>query len=281
MTRVQLEIALGVLLVVATSAILIIVGLGEEKRMERFELEQQAQAIEVGADLYDINCKGCHGPKGEGVPGLCPPLNDAHFFNGRLVEVGWTGTQEDYIISTVSTGRLISTRPEQYAGGGKPAMPAWSDHYGGPLRDDQIRNIAAFIMNWQATAGQVTTSTETTPVAGVGTDITIALPEGDATQGETLANGQGCVACHITTATGPAWQPSGDQPGIADRSTLRLEQPDYTGTATTPEQYLFESIVDPHVYLVEGYTTVMPNIYGEKLSAQDTADLIAYLLTFK
>jgi hypothetical protein len=32
-------------------------------------------------------------------------------------------------------------------------MPAWSEHYGGPLRDDQIQVIAAFIMNWEATAG--------------------------------------------------------------------------------------------------------------------------------
>jgi mono/diheme cytochrome c family protein len=247
--------------------------------MLHFAKEQSALSIEVGADLFDTNCRPCHGAKGEGTPGLCPPLNDKHFFTDRLKEVGWSGSLEDYIVATVSSGRLVSTRPDQYPGGGKPAMPSWSDRFGGPLRDDQIRNIAAFIMNWEATAGEVTTSTVT--VQGVGTDITVKLPAGDAQRGNQLAQSKGCAACHITTAVGPAWAKTGDQPGIGDRAATRIKDPSYTGKATTPEQYLFESIVTPHVYLVPPFGPIMPDTFGQTLSAQDVADLIAYMLTIK
>lgn len=282
MTRVQLEISLGILLVLLTGGLLVGYGLNEEERMKRYELEQRAQAIEVGAALFDNNCKGCHGPQGEGVPGLWPPLNDRHFFTNRLDEVGWSGTQEDYIIATVSSGRLTSTRPDQYPGQGRPVMPAWSEKYGGPLRQDQIRNIAAFVMNWQATAPDRQAQEQAMAGPPVGTDIAIELPAGDATRGEGLGTAKGCAVCHITTPTGPAWLPSENAPGIGARAAARLTEPGYSGLATTPEQYLFESIVHPEAYLIGGFTPgVMPANYGQTLTAQEVADLIAYLMSLE
>ena len=281
MSRVNIEISLGVILVLIMGVLVIVYGLQEEQRMEEFVHIQQAQSIEVGAELFDNNCSGCHGKQGEGVPGLCPPLNDRYFFDERIDDVGWSGSTEDYIVATVASGRLNSTRPEQYAGQGIPAMPAWSEDYGGPLREDQIRYIAEFVMNWESTApdrGQA-------PVmAGppVGTDIAVELPEGDPVNGEALANTQGCVGCHVSTATGPAWPPSAGGPGIGERAATRFSQPDYTGNATTTEQYLLESIIQTNVYIVEGYAeNLMPGNYGSTLTAQDAADLIAYLLTIK
>lgn len=281
MSRVNIEITLGVILVLLTAGLIINYGLREEERMRQFALHQKAQAIEVGAELYDNNCSGCHGKQGEGIPGLCPPLNDRYFFDSRIKDVGWSGSLEDYIVATVSSGRLTSTRPEQYAGQGKPAMPAWGDTYGGPLRIDQIRDIATFVMNWEATApdrGQA-------PVlAGppVGTDITIELPEGDPANGQKLATVQGCIGCHVSTNTGPAWAASAGVPGIGERAATRFTQPDYTGNATTPEQYLLESIVQPNAYVVEGYPeNLMPGNYGQTMTAQDAADLIAYMLSIK
>jgi mono/diheme cytochrome c family protein len=280
MSRTQIEITLGILLVLVTGTFLVIYGLNEPERMESLALEQHGRTVEVGAELFDNNCKGCHGPQGEGTPGLCPPLNDKFFFTDRLAEVGWSGTLEDYIVATVSSGRLASTRPEQFPGNGQPAMPAWSEHYGGPLRDDQIRSIATYVMNWQSTAPErQAAATPSGPPVGV--DIAKQLPAGDATNGQALATTQGCVGCHVSTTTGPAWMASGDLPGIGTRAAERPTQPDYTGNAESPEQYLFESIVAPDVYLVEGYDPLMPKNYGEQLTDQDTADLIAYMLSLK
>jgi mono/diheme cytochrome c family protein len=45
---------------------------------------------------------------------------------------------------------------------------------------------------------------------------------------------------------------------------------------------LLESIVQTNVYIVEGYSeNLMPGNYGSTLTAQDAADLIAYLLTIR
>src|SRR4030067_1280156 len=106
MTRVQLEIFLGTLFVALTAVVFVIYGLNEEERMAKFTLEQQAQAIEVGAGLFESNCSGCHGLKGEGIARLCPPLNNREFFTDRLAQVGWSGTLEDYIVATVASGGL-------------------------------------------------------------------------------------------------------------------------------------------------------------------------------
>ncbi len=281
MSRIDIEIILGIFLVLLASAILIVYGLNEDERMANFELAQQARAIEEGAVLYDTNCRGCHGPQGEGTPGLCPPLNDRYFFDHRLGDVGWSGSMNDYIVSTVSAGRLISTRPDQYPGNGSPAMPAWSEQIGGPLREDQIHNIAAFIMNWESTAPDRDQAPEMEGGA-VGTDMTQELFPGDIAKGEELATSQGCVGCHVSTTTGPGWAPSEGEPGIGDRAQTRISQPDYTGQATTAEQYLFESIVNTNVFVVEGYQpNLMPGTYSESLTIQDVSDLIAYMMTIK
>jgi hypothetical protein len=85
----------------------------------------------------------------------------------------------------------------------------------------------------------------------------------------------------VSTNTGPAWLPSGGQPGIGDRAAARITEAGYEGQATTAEQYLLESIVNPSAYLVTGFQPVMPANYGQTLTAQETADLIAYMLSIK
>jgi mono/diheme cytochrome c family protein len=281
MKRIQLEITLGIIVVLLTSVLIIMYGLGETERLEANAKAAEAREIEVGAALFETYCSRCHGTQGLGIPGLCPPLNDRYFFDERLKELAWSGALEDYITATVSSGRLISTRPQLYPGQGVPAMPSFSEEYGGPLRVDQIRSIAAFISNWAETAEAVSPPPE---LAGppVGTDITKALPEGDPANGEQIATALACTACHIAAPTGPAWLATAEQPGIGTRASERLTDPNYTGQAATPEQYLFEAIVNPNVYLVPGFAAnIMPGQYSTQLTDQDMADLIAYLLTLK
>jgi len=281
MSRINIQILLGALFIFITSAIILVYGINEQNRMAEFERATRARAIEQGAALFEQQCSRCHGTQGTGIAGLCPPLNDRYFFDNRMQEIAWTGSIEDYIVATVSSGRLGSTRPQLFPGQGVPAMPSFSDHYGGPLREDQIRNLAAYVMNWQETAQLVQVPT---PPAGpvVGNDIAKELPEGEATAGESLATSLGCTACHILAPTGPAWLASAEQPGIGTRAASRITQSDYTGKAQTPEQYLFESIVLTNDYIVSGFSAgIMPNNYANTLTDQNMADLIAYLLTLK
>lgn len=279
--RIQIQILLGTLLVLATSILIVVYGLNEEVRMSEASAAAVAHQVEVGADLFDQQCSRCHGTQGLGIQGLCPPLNDRYFFDDRLADVGWAGSLEDYIVATASSGRLTSTRPSLYPGQDTPAMPAFGDHFGGPLRDDQIRSIAQYIMNWEPTAELVAVPEAPTGDT-VGTDIMQELPAGVVENGEALAVSIGCTACHVDAPTGPPWFPTAEFPqGMGTRAAERITEDTYNGEATTPEQYLLESIVVPQVHIVQNYSNIMPQNYGEQLTPQDAADLIAYLLSIK
>lgn len=270
MNRVQLEITLGLLFVLISSSVLFVYASKEEERMQEFTRSQEAQAIEVGAALFENNCSTCHGKKGEGVPGLCPPLNDGFFFTGRLKEVGWSGSLEDYIIATVSSGRLASTRPDQYVGGGRPAMPSWSEKYGGPLREDQIRDIARFVLNWESSA------------LGSYVPVTVNLgAESDdpLVRGQAVYNANGCGGCHTlekvsTGAVGP------NLSQIGSTAATRVD-----GLST--EDYIRQSIINPNAYIVPECPTgaclenVMPQTFGDTLSEQQLNDLVAFLASKK
>lgn len=104
----------------------------------------------------------------------------------------------------------------------------------------------------------------------VGSDLETELPEGDPINGEALIAAMGCVGCHSleqdTVILGPSFY------GVADRAATRIEGYD-------AHHYLHESIVQPNAYLVEGFPGVMVADFGDRIDAQQLADIIAFLLT--
>jgi predicted component of type VI protein secretion system len=88
----------------------------------------------------------------------------------------------------------------------------------------------------------------------------------------------------MSVAPGPGWPAKYYSSGvsIAERAATRFTAADYTGKATSAEEYLRESIVQTNAYVVAPYVAnIMPKIYGEQMAAQDLADVIAYLQTIK
>jgi len=73
-----------------------------------------------GAILFDENCAVCHGPNGEGRI-------------GATLAKDWPSVRPDLTIRAT------------IARGAGDQMPAWSQEFGGPLSDDQIDDIVAFI----------------------------------------------------------------------------------------------------------------------------------------
>jgi mono/diheme cytochrome c family protein len=265
MARTQLEILIALTLVSLAVAVIIYVGFSEENRMAEWAEVQHAEAIEVGAGLFETNCSGCHGIKGGGIAGLAPPLNDRSFFTQRVQEVGWEGTLEDYIVATVATGRPVSTRPDQYVGGGRPAMPAWSQQFDGPLRDDQIHDLATFVLNWEATAlGEVEIAEVPTPAVEEEVD--------PVARGQEIFVSSGCGGCH--TVQGISYGEVG--PNLTQIGQVAASRKaDYSA-----EEYIRESIVNTNSFVVEGYqANIMPANYGEQLSSLELDDLVAFLLT--
>jgi len=272
------QIALGLLALLALIGVTVAVTLGEQNRMTEFTRAYEARAIEAGATLFEDSCRPCHGPQGQGIEGVAPAINAADLFDGsRLAKIGYGGTLPDYVRGVIAAGRPVPSVGTTYP----QRMPTWGAAFGGPLRDDQVDALTAFILNWQDRALGTGAPVPTGPT--VGADITVALPDGDAARGKSLSEGVlGCASCHVLTAVGPKWPADAGAPGIGSRAETRIQAPGYAGQATSAEQYLFESVVMSNAYVVEGFqSNLMPQNYADRLSAQEMADLLAYMLSLR
>ncbi len=289
------RVILGTVSVVFTMVVLGFVAVTEQDRMVDFQQAYYTRQIEAGASLFEANCVSCHGAQGQGGAG--PALNALDLFNGeRLSAIGWSGTAEAYIRGAINAGRpRASVDFQSYP----QRMPAWGQQYGGPLRQDQVESLVAYILNWSEAfkdaSGRIPTATATPNPNAVGTDLAVELPAGDAVRGEAVTKAKGCTACHVAAApgatlVGPAWlaDQGPDGKGIGTHAGERLTDATYAGAATSPELYLLEAIVQPSAFIVPGGTTyatngnsTMPANYGVLLEKQDVADIIAYLLTLK
>jgi len=273
---IRFQITLGLLLILAAMTIILIIGVTELPRLEATTDAQLGRNIEVGAGLFETNCSGCHGIQGGGTPGLCPPLNDAYFFQQRLKEVGHSGTLRDYIAATISGGRLVSTRPDKYNG----KMPPWAQQFGGPLRPDQIESLTQYIMNWQTTAtGEVQMPPTPVPPA-----VEAQTPE---ERGLAVYTANGCGGCHsIEGVSAGALGPNLTK--IGAEAPLRISQPDYAGQAKTGDEYIRESTVNPNAYIVPDCPTgpcsepsLMPGTFGQTIQPPQLDDLVKYLSSLK
>lgn len=281
------------ILTMATVITIGMVWLTEEQRMARYEALHKAKAIENGALLYEQYCSTCHGPQGEGVPGKGPDLNPGVFQHYEELKrtQNYANSLRNFIKLNIAAGRPIRSTyrsDEIYA----EPMPTWSQDFGGPLRPDQIENLVEFILNWQAAAAA---PIPTPAFEAVGSDLTKPLPPGDPKRGEALWNQEvkqasglpaSCKACHSLKPGEVLVGPS--MAGIATTAAQRIRAPDYKGQAKTPEEYIRESIQQPNAYIVDPNqfaaapgVSKMPANLGNQMSAQDLADLIAFLMTLK
>lgn len=245
--------------------LLVEIGSKEEQRLVAAAQVEEARRIEHGAALYAQHCRTCHGVNGEGLGALGPALNDAHFFTARMQEVGWGGSLHDYVGSTIAAGRVTATRP-LYAGDGVVAMAPWARANGGPLNGDQVEALAAFVLNWEATAlGEVVLSPLPTPTPQALSN------EEQLARGRKGFAGAGCTDCH-----------GSDAGGVADAGPSLLGIGAVAGermSGVNAAEYLRASVLVPAVYLVQGYEQA-PSCGGVVSDAQ-LADLVAYLLTVK
>lgn len=219
------------------------------------------------------------------------------FFNNngtRLAQVGWGGDLHGYVVTTLIHGRPGSLNVWPNSAGG---MAAWSQTAGGPLREDQLEDIAAYILNWDKGSawtqedfiavqqygkpladGSLPSEPPPPPVGDNVEDILRRWADegivGSAVSGADLyENEYKCSDCHRAGASAP------DTVGTWTRvQTERLIQAQFAGYSG--EMYLIESIVQPNAYLVDGYNSgVMPENFGIRMENQHLADMIAFLMT--
>lgn len=100
---------------------------------------------------------------------------------------------------------------------------------------------------------------------------------GDPTAGKelfqqtTIDSAPGCMTCHSTQPEKVIVGPS--LAGVANRAGTRVP-------GQTAEDYLHNSILDPNLYVVDGYLSgLMYQNYRDVLTDEQINDLIAYLST--
>jgi len=101
-----------------------------------------------------------------------------------------------------------------------------------------------------------------------------SLPSGDATRGaalftQTINGAPSCSTCHTldgSTLVGPSLK------GYAAIAPTRVE-------GMSAADYTRNSILKPASYIVSGFANLMFGQFAQKLTPQQTADLVAYLLT--
>jgi nitric oxide reductase subunit C len=108
------------------------------------------------------------------------------------------------------------------------------------------------IVSWLI-AGQP--SPDVTLQAATPTPGARATPDQEAppTNGLDVYRAQYCGVCHTLDAAETKGPFGPTHNGMASTAARRLEDPDYTGKASTAGEYIRESIIDPTVYLVPGY----------------------------
>lgn len=315
----QVKILIGTIAFMLTMIIFGFAALQEPARLARFDAAFVGRSVEQGAALYDNNCSTCHGVNaeadlcfdastGEQIGCIGRPLNHAPLVCGepstRMIERDWALSKFAFIESTLIAGRTAN------------GMPAWSQDVGGPLQPNEIENLTYFILNFEneelcSTVSflfpwpglvlpefydvQIDHSNEIAPEAYDAflaitadqiqiTDDRVEVPEltlpvtspGDPDNGRELFNLLGCAGCHGDPEGDPSSAGAGPWQGdLVANVENGLRKDGYT-----PRQYLYESILNPYAYLVEGYGEAMPNTYPSQLSQnpQDLEDIITYIM---
>lgn len=136
------------------------------------------------------------------------------------------------------------------------------------------------------TIAQITPTSASTPVPqseneGESPSVTDANPPID---NELLAIGkdvyrqQACGVCHTLAAIGSQGTFGPPQDDLASIAAARIHEERYKGSATTAEEYIRESIVNPQAFMVTGYQiTRFPMPIFTNLSEREVEALV-YLL---
>jgi mono/diheme cytochrome c family protein len=280
----QIKIIIGTIAFMLTMIILGFATLLEPARLQETTAAFEGRQIENGAALFEANCAECHGVNGQalecfdaagnakGCVGL--PLNhaplqceDAAGKTERMIALNWTGSKSSLIMQTIAAGRIGTL------------MPVWSQEFGGPMEPYQIEQVTAYVLNWgedPALCGE-----EAAPVETIEWPESVAdLPAGDAANGETLYfTTYVCNSCHGDPAVAGS---NAVGPHLGEIGTVGGDR--IAGLSAT--DYIYQSILHPNDFIAPicandqpcTEPSSMPPNFGQRMTEQDMADVIEYLL---
>lgn len=209
------------------------------------------------AELFSRNCAGCHGKEGKGQP--APPLNDALFLESlapadadkKQSDAERTIQKVNIIAGLIRSGRKGSL------------MPAFGDHEGGSLTEQQVNILAAGIVDrW-----------------GKKPDVSAPIPPylagdvvGRADKGRILFS-MACATCHGKNGEGTTGAGALNNPNfLALLSDQALRRFVITGRPDLGQKM-------PN--FAEDTARKSDDMKWKPLTSQDVADLVALLATWR
>jgi mono/diheme cytochrome c family protein len=299
------RIVAGLISLLVMLSVCTIIGISDQTQLNVRASEFEGRSIEAGAKVWSLQCARCHGVDGEGIEGQGPALASETFVgrieivqdasgaqstrviqpSARLEQIGWTGSLADYVSSVTASGIPIRSSNVWDVN-----HPTFSERFGGPLRDDQIRDVTNFVVNWGLDPRPDDQSVlAPAPGEGQAARPTAVPLTAEQEAGQAVYLKAGCNACHAIRGVGTqgAVGPSLTRIGADAEEIVQSE--DYTTkvtgqpAATTGEEYIRQSILHPNAYI---YPTcpqgpcpagVMPQIYETTLTPEELENLVAYL----
>lgn len=125
-------VIIGLILTLVVLGGLLIYWFGENTRLAKASETFADERVNRGQKIYMNQCVSCHGAQGEGGVGF--PLNDRNLLKNTL----------DSVFFSIIRSGVPNTQ-----------MPAWSVDYGGPLTDEDVKDVVAFIRAWEPTAPEI------------------------------------------------------------------------------------------------------------------------------
>ncbi len=125
-----------------------------------------------------------------------------------------------------------------------------------------------FAVAFVATSTPEATTSSSIDPQSYATEVAAVLIGASVSEGEALIEANKCGVCHVSGEgrVAPSFV------GVADRAVTRRPP-------LTAAQYLYESIISPGAYLVEGYANAMPANFADRLTQAEIGHIIAYLLS--
>jgi mono/diheme cytochrome c family protein len=276
----QVKVVIGTIAFMLTMIILGYAALREPERLEAFTGAREGRTIETGANLYINNCATCHGVEakaetcldtaGNSIACIGLPLNSYFLVCGdqpaRLTQTKFVGSKEQFIERTISAGRSGTE------------MPAWLDQFGGPMRPDQVENVAAYVLNFD-NEEFCAEEPDTYEWAESVDDFLASVEPGDAANGADLYQSYGCAGCHGDVAVDGS---NGVGPWLGEIGEVGATRVE----GQTAAQYVYTSILDVDAFIAPDCpngpcTGGMLGDFATRISGnspQDMADLLAFLV---
>jgi len=196
MTR---NLTIATLFLLASTLLLGYIWVRENYVLAAREQRFNGALLTRGARDYEQYCAACHGLTGEGgVANAAPQINNLPNTLGDRLDgptgiVAKYGTVRNFVEATVTSG-VRGT-----------AMPRWSARLGGPLRDDQIQNIAAYVSSWWGPQGSTSPNISADAAAAAAAykkaqqaQALAGAPDTPVGRGQAIFQAN-CVTCHNLT----------------------------------------------------------------------------------